>query len=467
LARQVKFWIAALAALTVLRLILAATIPLTPDETYYWIWSVDPQLGYFDHPPMVAAWIRAGTACFGDTPLGVRLLGPLAASAGSVLLWDAGEHFLPKRHAGLIAAGLFNATIILGVGSIIMTPDTPLVFFWTAALAGLGRLLSSRDPRWWLAVGAATGAALLSKYTGFLLAAGIFFWLVTRQEGRAQLFEPWPWAGATLAAAIFAPDIWWNAAHGWASFAKQGSRVDGFDLARSSGFLVELVIGQAALITPIAGGIASAGLWRLRKMSEPAPRLLLWLTVLPIAVFLEHTITGRVEANWPAIMLPAAFLASAYAAEPMLAYWLRPALGLGFGLTVLVYAQAIAAPFPVPASQDPAALQLSGWQDWADQIAATHPAFVTSDEYAVASELAFHTPAAQTVVGFDTRWHYFDLPGANIPTGQDGILVTRRTDTPCADQLGMAFRRRAGGVIAQYRLCRFAAIPGMVLLPHP
>jgi hypothetical protein len=112
-------------------------------------------------------------------------------------------------------------------------------------------------------------------------------------------------------------------------------------------------------------------------------------------------------------------------------------------------------------------LQLSGWQDWADSIAAQRPAFLTSDEYAVASELAFHTPEYVIIAGFDTRWHYFNLPSANIPTGSYGILVTRRTDTPCPDLLGTVPRRRGADIVAQYKLCRFAAIPGMVLLPHP
>ncbi len=462
-----NFWLAALAALTILRLVLAATIPLTPDETYYWIWSVNLQPGYFDHPPMVAYWIRAGTTIFGDNPLGIRVLGPVAAAAGSVLLWDAGEHFFPKRHAGLIAAALFNATIILSVGSIIMTPDTPLVFFWTACLAALGRLQDGRAPHWWLAIGAAVGAAMLSKYTALLLAAGIFCWLVTRPEGRAQLRQPWPWAGLALAAAIFAPDFYWNATHGWVSFFKQGGRIEGFDPSRSAGFLAELLGGQFALITPIAAVLAAAGLWRLRKNPEPAPRLMLWLTLLPAAIFLEHTMTGRVEANWPAIILPTAFLAAACVAEPILARWLRPALGLGFGVSLLVYAQAIAAPFAIPAGSDPTALQLIGWQGWADNIAARNPVFLTSDEYAVAAELAFNTPENVPVTGFGARWHDFDLPPANSPTGAIGILVTRRTDTPCPDLAGMAYRRRDGEIIAQYRICKFAVVPGMVLLPHP
>src|SRR5664279_3412169 len=67
---------AIVAVLTAVRLTLSAWMPLAPDEAYYWIWSRALAPGYLDHPPMVALWIRAGTAVAGDGPLGVRLLGP-------------------------------------------------------------------------------------------------------------------------------------------------------------------------------------------------------------------------------------------------------------------------------------------------------------------------------------------------------------------------------------------------------
>jgi 4-amino-4-deoxy-L-arabinose transferase-like glycosyltransferase len=462
----VNYWLLALAGLTLLRLLLAATIPLSPDETYYWLWSVDPQPGYYDHPPMVAYWIRAGTALFGNTPLGVRCLGPLAAALGSVLLWDAGEHFLPNRQAGLVAAALFNATIILGVGAIIMTPDTPLVFFWTAAIAALARLTATGDQRWWLAAGAAAGAALLSKYTAILLVAGIFLWLVTRPEGRAALRSVWPWAGCALAALIFAPDVYWNATHHWVSFLKQGGRVDGFDAARSLDFFGELAASEIGLATPIVFALIITGLWRIRDAAAPGPRLMLWLTLLPAAVFVEHVISGRVEANWPAVLFPSGCLAAACLPVSLLEKWLRPALGLGFGLTVLAYAQAIAAPFPIPAAQDPTALQLAGWQDLADQIAALKPDFVTSDEYTIAAELAFDTPPERVVTGFAPRWRSFDLPAAEMPAGHFGLLVTRNADL-CPAPLTTATRRRGDDTIMTYRLCRFAAPATMALLPHP
>ena len=62
-----------------------------------------------------------------------------------------------------------------------------------------------------------------------------------------------------LAALGFAPVVAWNAAHGWASFAKQGGRAG----AESGGFTLrwvgELVAGQAGLATPIVFALCIAG----------------------------------------------------------------------------------------------------------------------------------------------------------------------------------------------------------------
>src|ERR1700749_3202797 len=66
-------------ALTALRLVAAAWTPLTFDEAYYWLWSKHLAGGYYDHPPMVALVIRAGTMIAGDTELGGRRGGVLLA----------------------------------------------------------------------------------------------------------------------------------------------------------------------------------------------------------------------------------------------------------------------------------------------------------------------------------------------------------------------------------------------------
>ncbi len=171
-----------LAALTALRLAVAAAAPLSADEAYYWVWSRALQPGYLDHPPMVALWIRAGTALAGQGAFGIRLLSPIAAAVGSVLLARAAEDLFPGRRLGLPAAALLNATLLMAAGAVTMTPDTPLLLFWTAALWALARLVATGRPGWWLAVGVFAGAALASKYTAALLGLGIALWLVARRR---------------------------------------------------------------------------------------------------------------------------------------------------------------------------------------------------------------------------------------------------------------------------------------------
>ncbi len=75
-------WLAALAALTLVRLVLCAILPLAPDEAYYWVWSRDLQGGYLDHPPMVALFIRAGTLLAGETPARRAADGPALPGRG-------------------------------------------------------------------------------------------------------------------------------------------------------------------------------------------------------------------------------------------------------------------------------------------------------------------------------------------------------------------------------------------------
>ena len=68
-----SLFLLAIGGLTVLRLAVAAAVPVSPDEAYYWIWSRALAPGFLDHPPMVALWVRIGTALCGDGGCGIRL----------------------------------------------------------------------------------------------------------------------------------------------------------------------------------------------------------------------------------------------------------------------------------------------------------------------------------------------------------------------------------------------------------
>ncbi len=475
---------AALATLTAARLAIAAVMPLAPDEAYYWVWSRALAPGYLDHPPMVALWIWLGTAVAGDGALGVRLLAPLSAALGSVLLVRAGEDLLPGRGAGVIAAALLNATLLFGVGAVTMTPDTPVLFFWTAALFALARLVATGDGRWWLAAGLAIGLSLASKYTGFLLAGGVGLWVIAVPAMRPWLRRPAPWLGGLIALGVFAPVLWWNACHGWASFAKQGGRAGVFDFARAPQYLGELLGGQAGLATPLVFVLCVAGCVHAvrRAASRPAGwSLLVALSVLPMLVFIEHAFGDRVQANWPAIVYPAASIAAAGLSAGWLR-WVKPAVGLGLVLTAIAWTQAAFAPLALPMRLDPTLLRLGGWEALAAEIAARPDVgFVASDNYGHAALLARLLPPGVPVYGIEERWRLFGLPdAAPAIAGRSGLLIrsARRDDAPDpADwseivRLGTLDRTRNGMTAETFRLYRVTGQthPGatpIVVLPRP
>lgn len=475
----------ALIALTLLRLVVAAAVPLVPDEAYYWVWSRALAPGYPDHPPMVAIWIRIGTALVGDGALGVRLLGPIAVAIASLLLVDAADRLLPGRRAGLRAAALLNATLLFGVGGVLMTPDAPLLTFWTACLWALARLLDSRRAWWWLVIGLFAGLAMASKYTAALLWFGIAAWLLAVPSMRIWLRRPAPWLGALVGLAVFTPVVLWEAQHGWPSFARQGGRLDAWQPAHAIRFLGELLLGQAGLITPLifafcVGGIieASRQTWRTR---DPAWTLLAALTWPAVVLFTQHALGDRVQGNWPAIIYPAAGVAAGALSAPIWRRMMGSSVALGLAVTLLVYLQAGTALLPIPAGVDPIARQLAGWDALADQVDAVRrqvgAEFVAADEYGLAAELARTLPPGVTVIGVDTRWSLTDLSRA-IPEGQIGVLVrsTRRssefseTAWPHPIEIAHEARKRGDETVQAYRLYRVVMTGNgadAVILPRP
>jgi 4-amino-4-deoxy-L-arabinose transferase-like glycosyltransferase len=478
-------WLLALLGVTALRLVVAAVTPLAPDEAYYWVWSRVLQPGYLDHPPMIAVFIRAGTLLAGETAFGIRLLGPIGIALASMALADAANRLFPAQRPGAWAAALFNATLVVGVGGILATPDTPLLVFWCAALWALARVHADGDGRWWLAFGLFCGLALLSKYTAVLLGLGAAAWLLLSRPA-------WRWwrgwrlyAGGALAGVVFAPVLVWNAAHDWASFAKQGGRAGVDAPGVTFRFLGELLGSQFGLATPlvfilcVAGSALALAAWWRRGDARGA---LLAAMVLPgAAIFLWQATGSRVQGNWPAILYPAACIAAVAFTPRRLLGWRRPAVALGAVLALGGYAQAAFAPVQLPRRQDPTLARLGGWDEFAFAVEAERQrlgaGFVAAEEYGLASQLALRLPPGVIVMALNPRWTLFNLP-APAP-GVTGMLVqSERRDSapdwPGAEPIrrseGALVRARRGIEAERYRIFRVetqAGQPPTALLPRP
>src|SRR5450432_3200838 len=312
-ARLVRKTALTILALVALRLIAAAFTPITFDEAYYWMWSKHLAGGYYDHPPMVAVVIRLGTMIAGDTEFGVRLVSILLPMSWAV--YRTASILFGGMRLAATATLLLNITLMAAVGTLIVTPDAPLLVASSFILFYLAKVLETGRGAWWLAVGAAVGAALLSKYTSLFFGPAILIWLVAVPKLRRWLISPWPYLGGLVSLLIFSPVILWNADHQWVSFIKQigRARIEDFRPA----FIGELIPTQIAFATPLVFILGAMGLYALaRKAGALAARALINATFWTIVVyFIWHSLHARVEANWFAPVYPAFAIAAAVAAH--------------------------------------------------------------------------------------------------------------------------------------------------------
>ena len=306
--------LALVAALLILRAVMAGLLPLTADEAYYWLWSKHLAAGYYDHPPAIAWLIRAGTSLFGDTPLGVRLMGVVLSLPASWFVWKAGKLILNDEARAALGVLFFNLTLMISVELLAATPDMPSVVTSAAFLYCLARVQATQNGKWWLAVGVAAGLGLLSKFSALFLGGGALLWLIVDTRQRAWLRSPWPYLGACLALLIFSPNLVWQSQHHWQTFAFQFGRVGGGHFTVR--YLGEFLAAQMGLATPFLFVLMLVGLGRGTRQDSGLllPAILVWTGT---GYFIEHALHDRVQGNWPCFLFPALAILAADA------FWLQ------------------------------------------------------------------------------------------------------------------------------------------------
>jgi 4-amino-4-deoxy-L-arabinose transferase-like glycosyltransferase len=304
LARKVipaRISLICIGALLLLRGLMAALLPLSADEAYYWLWSQHPGLGYFDHPPMIAWLIRAGTLLFGDTPFGVRFAGVILSLPASWFVWRAAALILKDEDRAGLAALFFNLTLMITVEMMAATPDMPSTVTACAFVYCLAQVQASGNGKWWLAVGVAAGLGLLSKFSALFLGAGAVGWLVLDRDARKWFASPWLWLSGALALAIFTPYLLWQSQHDWETFAFQFGRVgNGHFTLR---YLGEFLGAQLGMASPLIFVLMGIGLWRATNLKSDRLMLAL-LAWTALCYFLEHSLHDRVQGNWPCFIYP-------------------------------------------------------------------------------------------------------------------------------------------------------------------
>jgi 4-amino-4-deoxy-L-arabinose transferase-like glycosyltransferase len=293
------FWVGAyryllaFAALAAGYLALATWLPPTDDELYYWCWSRQLQLSYFDHPPMTALMIRASTAVFGHTAFAVRLPACLSTLAVfAVVAWLS----RPRRLLPWVAA-----TPLFTFGAVLITPDTPLLLFWSVYLGWLvvahRRMELAPVPLWlWAVGGVLLGCGALGKYTVALaVPAGFLSFLLTGRRWREWL--PGYMLHGFISFLFALPVLAFNLRHDFAPLRFQWQHA----MSAGGGLwpFAEFVGIQLLLFGTLPVVLFPWVVGNLRTLAaDPRLRVCACLYAVPFTFFLYKALRGPLEGNW-------------------------------------------------------------------------------------------------------------------------------------------------------------------------
>ncbi|WFS04829.1 glycosyltransferase family 39 protein [Rhizobium tumorigenes] len=421
-----------------LRLAYIGVVDLLPEEAYYWNFSRHIDIGYLDHPPMSAWIIWLGTALFGDTEFGVRIGAYLAWIVTCLFVYRLTVHLFDKTTAlvGLVLTAVLPVFLYTGF---LMTPDVPLTAAWAGALYFLERaLVANRRNAWW-GVGVCAGLGMLSKYTIALLGPAALIFMLIDPRARRWLMRPQPYLAAATALFLFSPVIYWNATHGWASFAFQSTQRLADTPAFSSPALVASV---ALLLTPLGLIVAIAALVSCLRRFVTAPKtdmqvrrrtlFMLVFTLTPLSVFAAFSLGHEVKLNWTGpvwlAILPAvaATIIDANSGSSRIAAALRRSWAPTLFGTLAIYAVCLhylvlGLPFSghlgnirtLPVAWDDLGREVGLIERSVEQQAGQSVLVAGMDKYFVASELAFYNRRDGSVTG--------NSVGAG-PLGNDSLM---------------------------------------------
>ena len=277
------------------KLLLAAIIPLSADEAYYWVWGQRLQLSYFDHPPLVSWLTYIGNSL---SFLGHAVRWPAVILGHCMILFWIDifkEKVSLDKTKTLIYLILFSP--LLGFGSLIVTPDLPVIFFWSAAIWSCLRIFEKQTLKDYALFGALLGLGFLSKYHIVLFIPCLLIYLTFEKK--------WPEVKAKgvfltlLFGFIFSlPVLIWNYQNEFQSFMFQinhGFKRPSYKISWTLTYL----LGQILVIFPTV-------LWAaLKARPQTQFRFLYYCAWVPLAFFFLTSFKALVEANWPIIAYPA------------------------------------------------------------------------------------------------------------------------------------------------------------------
>lgn len=422
-----------LGVLTLLRAATVVHLGLDPyvDEAYYWGWAQALDWGYYSKPPLLPALIAASQAVFGDGLLALKLPALLLYPVTALVLQQLGTELFDKRVGWWAALTFMTLPLVSGLGLFVST-DAPLLLLWALAMLLAWRLREGGAWTQWVMLGGVVGLGLLAKYTMAAFFGCGVLWLLSLEGGLDRLRRSGPWLALGVALVVLAPNLWWNAQHGFPTLVHTAEITRVSARAWAPDELWEFLLAQLAALGPVLAVAVVIVLSSVRRrLGDSRQRFLLCFSLPLLILVALQALTGRANGNWaaPAMMGLTVLVVAALLGlqRPRVLAW---AVGCNMAIAALLYAWPTLvqlAGVELRAGNDPYK-RARGWSALAEavapQLAAQPGSTLLGDDREVLAQLVYALRPQR-----HARWqadpHVVDHYGLMVPYGGhvDGAVL--------------------------------------------
>jgi 4-amino-4-deoxy-L-arabinose transferase-like glycosyltransferase len=359
-----------------------ARTDLVVNEAQYWWWSRELDFGYFSKPPLIAWLVRGTSELCGNSEACLRSFPPVLNAVATWFVFLTGRALYGAR-VGFWSAIVFATLPLIAFLAGAVTPDVPLLLFWSIALYLWTMLIERKSMVWSVLLGLAVGVGLLAKYAMIYFPLCMACQAIVSAEAREALRDRRGLVVLLVGLVVIAPNLYWNYVQGFVTFDATANSAGWGRQAEHLTHFVRFLLSQFLVYGPVLFFIV---LWIAvaaihgrvdSRVTDSRVVMLLAFSVPILFLITVQSLISRTHASWTAAIAPAAsILVTAWLLE-------RPRRIL-FGATVATNALATLAmliapalpPGVFPPKSDPF-LRLSGWED----VAASVRRKLTQDGY--------------------------------------------------------------------------------------
>ena len=374
----------------------AYSTELAHDEAYYWVYSEFLDFGYFDHPPMIALLIKAGSILF-EGELGVRIIIVFLNLVTLITL-----HELTNKKNFTLLFAIMCSISVFHVYGFIAVPDAPLLAFSALFFLLYKRYLFKQNAVNIVLLSLVIAMLLYSKYHGILL---VFFTLLSnvsllKQRGFYLII--------ILSLLFYSPHIYWQIINDYPSYKYHV--LNKSQIPYNPLDTIVYLLGQLLIYGPIISGLLFYSAFKLKSSThfEKALKYNLYGILL---FFLFSTLNSKVEPNWTIIIfIPLVILSHQYITESTkLLKWTKRIAYISFVIFVVVRIELIHNFLPDSYVEKS---EFHGWEMWAKEIQSksNNDPVVFMNSYQKASKYSFYS--SQTALSLNNvryRRNQYDI----------------------------------------------------------